>query len=101
MSSSISSDSRIIIVGAGAWGLSTALHLNASGYRNVTVFDRSEAIPSTYSAANDLNKIVRAEYEDLFYADLALVSHASIGAPSSHRSTLKLIASDHRHNMLQ
>lgn len=66
-------DSHIIILGSGAWGLSTALHLINSGHVNVTVIDRAETIPSRYSAAWDLNKIVRAEYEDAFYTDLALV----------------------------
>jgi len=64
----------ILIVGSGAWGLSTALHLTNAGYNNITVFDRATEIPSIYSAAYDLNKIVRAEYEDPFYTDLALVS---------------------------
>lgn len=62
----------IIIVGSGAWGLSTALHLLNNGHSNITVFDRASEIPSRYSAAYDLNKIVRAEYEDPFYTDLAL-----------------------------
>lgn len=65
--------SPVLILGSGAWGLSTALHLERSGYTDVTVFDRAEAIPSPYSAAFDLNKIVRPEYEDPFYTDLALV----------------------------
>jgi hypothetical protein len=65
--------SPMIIVGGGAWGLSTALHLNLAGYSNITVFDRGEEMPSRYSAAWDLNKIVRAEYEDPFYTDLSLV----------------------------
>lgn len=69
----VSQNSSIIILGAGAWGLSTALHLRNAGYTDVTVFERSEQIPSPYSAAWDLNKIVRAEYEDPFYTDLALV----------------------------
>ncbi|EXJ55456.1 hypothetical protein A1O7_08383 [Cladophialophora yegresii CBS 114405] len=62
----------IAILGAGAWGLSTAFHLLEAGYKNITVFDRASEIPSRYSAAYDLNKIVRAEYEDDFYTDLAL-----------------------------
>lgn len=66
--------SSIVIVGAGAWGLSTALHLVEAGYSNVVVFERAEKIPSPYSAANDLNKIIRAEYEDPFYTKLTLVS---------------------------
>jgi sarcosine oxidase/L-pipecolate oxidase len=64
----------VSILGAGAWGLSTALHLLESGYKNITVFDKAAEIPSPYSAAYDLNKIVRAEYEDEFYTELALVS---------------------------
>jgi len=64
----------IAVLGSGAWGLSTALHLVNSGYTNVMVFDQASEIPSPYSAAYDLNKIVRAEYEDEFYTKLALVS---------------------------
>jgi sarcosine oxidase/L-pipecolate oxidase len=69
----LSKTSQIIIVGGGAWGLSTAMHLNEAGYLDITVFDRAEQIPSPYSAAWDYNKIVRAEYEDPFYSKLALV----------------------------
>lgn len=69
-----SKQSPVLILGSGAWGLSTALHLERSGYTDITVLDRAETIPSPYSAAFDLNKIVRPEYEDPFYTDLALVS---------------------------
>lgn len=65
--------SPVIIVGGGAFGLSTALHLSLAGYSDITVFERDEKIPSKYSAAYDINKIVRAEYEDEFYTQLALV----------------------------
>jgi sarcosine oxidase/L-pipecolate oxidase len=64
----------IIIVGAGAFGLSTALELSNRGYTNITVFEKDEEIPSRWSAANDLNKIMRAEYENDFYTNLAIVS---------------------------
>ncbi|KAL8662024.1 MAG: hypothetical protein Q9202_005078 [Teloschistes flavicans] len=64
--------SPVLILGGGAWGLSTALHMVNSGYTDITVIERAEQIPSRYSAAWDLNKIVRAEYEDSFYTDLAL-----------------------------
>ena len=67
-------DSSVLILGGGAWGLSTALHMSNSGYVDLTVIERAEQIPSRYSAAWDLNKIVRAEYEDAFYTELALVS---------------------------
>ena len=77
----VNKDSPIIIVGAGAWGLSTALHLANAGYTNVTVHERAEKIPSPYSAAWDLNKIVRAEYEDSFYTKLALVNMTQLFGP--------------------
>lgn len=64
----------VATVGAGACGLSTALRLIDAGYSDVTVFDRASEIPSQYSGAYDLNKIVQAEYEDDFYTELALVS---------------------------
>ena len=67
-----SKDSSILIVGGGAWGLSTALWLHSAGYTNITIFDRADKMPSVYSAAYDLNKIVRVEYEDKFYTNLAL-----------------------------
>ncbi|KAI5926863.1 FAD dependent oxidoreductase [Camillea tinctor] len=60
----------ILVVGAGAFGLSTALHLAQAGYSNITVLDKGSQVPSPYSAANDINKILRAEYEDPFYTDL-------------------------------
>ena len=76
---SIGKDGAIAIVGGGAWGLSTALHLTNAGHTNITVFERGNDIPSPYSAAWDINKIVRAEYEDPFYTKLALVSKITFG----------------------
>ena len=70
----IAKSDPILIVGAGAFGLSTALHLNQSGYTNVTVLEKDKQVPSAWSAANDVNKILRAEYEDPFYTDLTVVS---------------------------
>ncbi|EFX03499.1 fructosyl amine: oxygen oxidoreductase [Grosmannia clavigera kw1407] len=64
--------SRIVIVGGGTFGLSAAYHLARSGYSAVTVLEKGAAIPGPQSAANDINKIVRAEYTDPFYSDLAL-----------------------------
>lgn len=79
----------VIIVGAGAFGLSTALHLLQDGYTDVTVLERGDEIPSRYSAANDINKIIRAEYEDPFYRDLTLVS-----CNLSHTEFPPILASD-------
>lgn len=69
----VSKTSPILIVGAGTFGLSTALHLSNAGYSNITVLDKGSEIPSEYSAANDVNKILRAEYEDDFYTELTVV----------------------------
>lgn len=49
--------SPLLIIGAGTWGTSTALHLARRGYTNVTVLD-PYPIPSTISAGNDVNKII-------------------------------------------
>lgn len=65
----------IIIIGAGAFGLSTALHLSQTVPPDqILVLEQDTSIPPRSSAANDLNKIVRAEYEDPFYTDLTLVT---------------------------
>lgn len=73
----------LIILGSGTWGLSTALHLVNEGHSNITVFDRASEIPSRYSAGYDINKIVRPEYEDPFYTDLALVSPSTFRGDES------------------
>ncbi|KAF5005656.1 hypothetical protein FDECE_7912 [Fusarium decemcellulare] len=62
----------VLIIGGGTFGLSTAYHLAKAGYQDVTVLDKSPFIPSEDSAGNDVNKIIRAEYEDPWYAELAL-----------------------------
>jgi len=79
----ISKDDPIAIIGGGAFGLSTALELSNKGYTNITVFEKDEEIPSRWSAGNDLNKIMRAEYEDEFYTNLAVVSTPTPTSTSS------------------
>ncbi|KAF4997459.1 hypothetical protein FGRMN_3823 [Fusarium graminum] len=69
---SVSKSEPILVVGGGAFGLSTVFHLLKAGYKDITVFDKDDQVPSRWSAANDLNKIVRAEYEDPFYQDLTV-----------------------------
>jgi sarcosine oxidase/L-pipecolate oxidase len=62
----------ILIVGAGIFGTSTAYHLSLA-YKNptlITVFDRT-AFPPSHAASTDVNKIVRADYSQRFYMDLA------------------------------
>lgn len=56
MSAPLSHLSSILIVGAGTWGCSTALHLARRGYTNITVLDPYN-VPSPISAGNDVNKV--------------------------------------------
>ncbi|KAH7379943.1 FAD dependent oxidoreductase [Cadophora sp. MPI-SDFR-AT-0126] len=76
----ISSDSKIIIVGGGVFGLSTALWLARGGYKNITIFDRCAFDKNFYNPANgcdgasaDINKVFRMAYgEKLNYQDMAI-----------------------------
>ncbi|KAI0036149.1 FAD dependent oxidoreductase [Vararia minispora EC-137] len=62
---------KILIVGAGCFGLSTAYHLLQRGFLDVTIIDRSPSLPAPDAASTDLNKIVRTSYNDSFYTKLA------------------------------
>jgi sarcosine oxidase/L-pipecolate oxidase len=64
-------DCKILIIGSGVFGLSTALWLARSGYRRVTVLDMQDTGAKGYdpgegieSASADINKIVRFSYGD-------------------------------------
>ena len=60
-----------LIVGAGIFGASTALHLKtAEPKAQVTLLDRTP-YPCPYGASFDLNKIVRDYYADKLYMKLA------------------------------
>jgi len=77
---SLEMNDSIIIVGAGVFGLSTAIHLARRGYRNVTVYDRHSYDQSQFSyfkgadsASADINKIIRSAYGGVdIYQDLSL-----------------------------
>lgn len=72
-------NSKIAIIGAGVFGLSTALHLVQRGYKNIHIFDRQPFDKNHYAeeagahgASCDLNKIIRASYGgEKLYQDLA------------------------------
>lgn len=67
----MASASSFIVVGAGVFGAATALELVQAGH-SVTVLERSrDGFHGPDAASNDLNKIVRADYSDPFYRDLA------------------------------
>ncbi|ROV94100.1 hypothetical protein VMCG_08220 [Cytospora schulzeri] len=57
MPTPLSHSSSVLVVGAGTWGCSTALHLARRGYTNITVLD-PYPVPSPISAGTDVNKIV-------------------------------------------
>lgn len=85
---SVPKSEPILVVGAGAFGLSTVYHLLKAGYKDITVLEKDEEIPSRWSAANDLNKIVRAEYEDPLYQEMTLVCPSCSLKPMSQLSRL-------------
>lgn len=61
MSTTLHKTSSIHIVGAGTFGLSTALDLARRGYTNITCFDKY-SVPSEIAAGNDSNKIFDYNY---------------------------------------
>ncbi|KAJ5594237.1 uncharacterized protein N7459_000445 [Penicillium hispanicum] len=79
----LSSTSSILIVGAGTWGCSTALHLARRGYKNVKVLD-PYPVPSPIAAGNDVNKIM--EHKEL---RLAQPDEKSVAFATCTRAALK------------
>ncbi|KAI2627668.1 FAD dependent oxidoreductase [Hypoxylon sp. NC1633] len=75
----ITPSSKIIIVGSGVFGITTALWLAESGYEDVTVLDMQDTAVTAYdplagvdSASADLNKIIRFSYgSEIEYQRLA------------------------------
>ncbi|EXJ82894.1 hypothetical protein A1O3_06710 [Capronia epimyces CBS 606.96] len=66
---------HILIVGAGVFGLSTALSLlsNAAYKRSrITIVDGSPSLPNPYGSSVDASRIVRADYIYKHYSRLAL-----------------------------
>ena len=68
---------HILIVGAGVFGLSTALHLFQRGWENITIYDRSSVLPAPDAASTDINKVVRSSYTDPVYTLLTLEAIAA------------------------
>lgn len=78
----VSYDSRILIVGAGVFGLTTALHLAKRKYTNIHLFDSVPYDANGYkcsegctAASADENKVIRASYGgSKLYQDLAFAA---------------------------
>ncbi|KAK7730349.1 hypothetical protein SLS53_009049 [Cytospora paraplurivora] len=68
MASTVQPSSRILIIGSGVFGLSTALWLARSGYTDITVLDMQDTASNGYdpdkidSASADINKVIRFSY---------------------------------------
>lgn len=80
----------IVIIGAGVFGLSTALELSKRGYADVTVLDR-RLPPVPDGSSVDVSRIIRPVYADIFYARMGLIAvkgWATDYAPFFHRSGL-------------
>lgn len=58
-----SDSSKILVIGAGTWGLSTCYHLAMRDYKQITCLDKW-MFPSLDSAGHDLNKMVRSKFAD-------------------------------------
>ncbi|KAE8148735.1 FAD dependent oxidoreductase [Aspergillus avenaceus] len=61
---------RIVIVGAGIFGLGSALTLKEKGYTSVTVLDRAMP-PVPDGSSNDISRVIRFDYGDEVYARMA------------------------------
>ncbi|KAG5715025.1 L-pipecolate oxidase [Termitomyces sp. T112] len=80
---------KIVIVGAGCFGVSSAYHLLKRGFTDVTILDRSPILPAPDAASNDINRIVRSSYSDVFYAKLAREAIVAWKNRSEWRDTYK------------
>ena len=88
-----------LIVGAGVFGASTALHLSRhKPQASITLMDRYP-FPDPVAASFDINKVVRADYEDLFYCKLGLRAleywrHDPLWKPYYHQAGMVTIVDE-------
>jgi sarcosine oxidase/L-pipecolate oxidase len=68
---SMDKEKRILIIGAGVFGLSIALELSRRGYSNITILDR-HVPPVPDGSSVDISRIVRPDYADDFYARMGM-----------------------------
>ncbi|EXJ88752.1 hypothetical protein A1O3_01816 [Capronia epimyces CBS 606.96] len=56
-------EQRVVIIGAGVFGLSTALQLSSEGYKSVVVLDRHTP-PVPDGSSVDISRVIRFDYGD-------------------------------------
>ena len=74
-----SSPKEILIVGAGVFGLSTAIALLERSHYNgshITIIDSSPTLPNPVGSSVDASRIIRADYADASYAKLACLAQS-------------------------
>ena len=64
--------SSYLIIGAGVFGASTALHLSKQESAPTVILLDRMPFPCPIAASHDINKIVRSDYGDIFYCKLGL-----------------------------
>ncbi|TVY32263.1 L-pipecolate oxidase [Lachnellula subtilissima] len=65
--------SSYLIIGGGVFGASTAYYLSKSHPdASIVLLDRSPSFPCSLAASHDFNKIIRADYGNPFYCQLAV-----------------------------
>lgn len=72
---------RIVIVGAGVFGLGTAMRLKEEGYGSVTVLDRALP-PVPDGSSNDISRVIRFDYGDEVYARMGKEAYDLWTAPT-------------------
>ncbi|KAK9775634.1 putative FAD dependent oxidoreductase domain-containing protein [Seiridium cardinale] len=69
-----SKDEHVLIVGAGVFGLSTALELKKRGYHHVTALDRY--LPPVLDGSSvDISRVIRTDYADPLYGKMAIEAY--------------------------
>lgn len=71
MPACITKKGSITIVGAGVFGLATALELARRGYTDIRILDRNLP-PVPDGSSVDISRVVRPDYADAFYARMGL-----------------------------
>ncbi|KEF62476.1 uncharacterized protein A1O9_00449 [Exophiala aquamarina CBS 119918] len=96
---SCKSDAKVLVIGAGVFGLTLALELNRRGYTDITILDRYLP-PVPDGSSVDISRVVRPDYADQFYADMAVEAvkgWAREFSPFFHRNSLLSLSETHRH----